>query len=159
MSDEPRETLDIDRMLLDFVRGRDIECPLCGYNLRDLTKTTCPECKHSLEMCVGVQRPPLVPFVLAIAPGIFGGLCAAVLAVIILVNFLVNGGQFVGVPLQIFVLDLLGWLSGLFTIGLIVTRHRFLKAPLPKQRALAAVIWIGNFLVLAILLLIVLVFG
>ena len=159
MSDEPRETLDTERMLLDFVSGRDIECPLCGYNLRDLTKTTCPECEHSLEMRVGVQRLTLLPFVLAITPGIFSGMCAVVLAVIIVVNFIMNAGTFVGVPLQIFILDLFGWLSGLFMLGLVAKRHRFLKAPLSKQRILAAAIWIVHVMFPVFLVLMILMFG
>lgn len=157
MSDETPKTLDPDRMLLDFVRGRDIECPLCGYNLRDLTKTTCPECEQTLQLRVGVQRLTLLPFLMAIAPGIFAGPCAVFLTVMLSVNFIANGGRFVGVPLQIICLDLMGWLSALFTIGLIVKRQRFLKATLPKQRALVATIWFVHFM--AFLVLMILVFG
>lgn len=159
MPDDPPPTLDLDRMLLDFVHERDVTCPLCGYNLRNLTNPTCPECKHALEMRVGVQRLPLLPFVLAIAPGIFGGLCAAFLSVMLCVNFIANGGQFVGVPWQIALLDGLGWISGLLTVGLFLTRHRFLAAPVPKQRALAAAIWIGNIMAVVVVVLLVLVFG
>ena len=60
------------------------------------------------------------------------------------VNFIMNDGQFVGVPWQMFCLDLFGWLSGLFTVFLIARRHRFLAAPLPRQRVLAAIIWFGH---------------
>ncbi len=159
MPDEPPPTLDLDRMLLDFVHGRDVACPQCGYNLRNLTTTTCPECKQALKMQVGVQRPPLLPFVLAIAPGIFGGLCAAVLVVMFSANFIANGGRLVGFPWQIALLDGFGWLSGLCTIGLVVGRHRFLAAPVPRQRAIAAAIWIGNILAVVLVLVLAMVFG
>ncbi len=30
--------------------GRDVPCPKCGYNLRDLEHGICPECGHFLEL-------------------------------------------------------------------------------------------------------------
>ena len=40
--------------LLDFLRDRDVPCPLCAYNLRGLTSPRCPECGHELHLTVGV---------------------------------------------------------------------------------------------------------
>ena len=40
--------------LLDFLRDRDVPCPLCAYNLRRLTSPRCPECGHELHLTVGV---------------------------------------------------------------------------------------------------------
>ena len=40
--------------MLDFLRDRDVSCPLCAYNLRGLTSARCPECGHELRLTVGV---------------------------------------------------------------------------------------------------------
>lgn len=156
MSDEPRETLDPDRMLLDFVGGRDVQCPLCGYNLRDLTKTTCPECEHPLELRVGVQQLRLLPFVLAIAPGIFSGSCAAVLAIVIFVNFIVNQGVLVGVGWRMIGLDLFGWLSGIVAGVIIFRRNKFLARRQASQRGIAAIIWSAHLMTVLVLLIVAL---
>ena len=41
-----------DALLLAFLKDRDVACPLCQYNLRDLTITTCPECGETIELAV-----------------------------------------------------------------------------------------------------------
>jgi len=46
-----------DQHLLAFVRDRDINCPLCGYNLRALTVPRCPECGQTLKLTVGLAEP------------------------------------------------------------------------------------------------------
>ena len=43
--------------LLDYLRGRDVACPLCGYNLRGLTASRCPECGRELQLTVGLVEP------------------------------------------------------------------------------------------------------
>lgn len=35
--------------LADYLAGRDIDCPGCGYNLRGLTQSSCPECGYVVE--------------------------------------------------------------------------------------------------------------
>ena len=46
-----------ERALIDFLRDRDIACPLCGYNLRHLRSPRCPECGRELELRVGLSEP------------------------------------------------------------------------------------------------------
>jgi hypothetical protein len=43
--------------LLDFLRDRDVACPLCRYNLRALTSPRCPECGRELRLSVGLVEP------------------------------------------------------------------------------------------------------
>src|SRR5688500_16448927 len=43
--------------LLDYVRDRDVACPLCAYNLRGLTRCRCPECGRELQLSVGLVEP------------------------------------------------------------------------------------------------------
>lgn len=54
--------------LLEFLRERDVPCPLCGYNLRGLTSDRCPECGRELRLTVGLTEPFLRAWVaLAVA--------------------------------------------------------------------------------------------
>jgi len=46
-----------DHRLLEFLRDRDVPCPKCGYNLRNLLKPKCPECE--LALTLGVCAKPL----------------------------------------------------------------------------------------------------
>lgn len=43
--------------LATFLAGRDAACPACGYNLRDLQGTRCPECGDMLVLRVGLVEP------------------------------------------------------------------------------------------------------
>ncbi|MCZ6836267.1 MAG: hypothetical protein O7G85_10870 [Planctomycetota bacterium] len=53
-----------DRDLLKaFLDRRDESCPLCGYNLRGLTGSQCPECAKALVLRVGLEEPNLGAYV------------------------------------------------------------------------------------------------
>ena len=53
MADPP----EVDKYLLLFVRGRDVWCPGCAYNLRDLASDRCPECGQELEVSLRLVEP------------------------------------------------------------------------------------------------------
>ncbi len=131
--------------LLEFLRGRDVPCPLCRYNLRDLTQQRCPECRHELLLTVGVTRPRCLGFLLAVTPCTFSGIAAGLLLIPMIVQPLSGGGP---PQPQIFALDALGWLSALG--GLVLVRYRFavlLQTP-KRQRICAAAVWGINVLAL-----------
>ena len=46
-----------ERALIEFLGQRDVPCPLCGYNLRQLRSARCPECGRELELRVGLSEP------------------------------------------------------------------------------------------------------
>src|SRR5687768_5106867 len=52
-------------LLRQFVEGRDVPCPACGYNLRNTGSTRCPECGGALSLHVGSSRAPLGPWAIA----------------------------------------------------------------------------------------------
>lgn len=58
-------------MLVGYLQHRDVLCPRCGYNLRNLTQPTCPECREPLSLKVGVVRLPIAGLLAAIVPGAF----------------------------------------------------------------------------------------
>lgn len=41
-------------MLQIFLADRDVPCPACGYNIRQLQKDTCPECGRPLRLTIGI---------------------------------------------------------------------------------------------------------
>ena len=51
------ETPSDEAALLDYLRERDVACPLCAYNLRGLTTCRCPECGRELQLSVGLVEP------------------------------------------------------------------------------------------------------
>ncbi len=142
---------DSKQLLLDFVRQRDVPCPLCGYNLRDLTLPRCPECRQDLLLTVGVRNLRFVWLVATIAPCIFSGIAAAMLAIPILIAFGRGTDQ---APMQVVGLDAFGWLSGV--AGLLILRYRFaflIRSP-STQRNWAIAMWaihVATFLILLVL--------
>jgi len=52
----PTDT-DDHAMLVQFLHDRDVECPVCKYNLRMLTSPRCPECGRELRLTVGTLEP------------------------------------------------------------------------------------------------------
>ena len=133
----PRDPEEVE-LLLQFVRERDVRCPRCDYNLRNLTQPVCPECREPLQLTVGAQRPRFGFLIASIAPGIFSGIAAMILFVPMTLSAMLGGGR---PPWPIFVVDGFGWLSGFFALGLFVTRFRFLRQPLRKQVTFTVVVW------------------
>ncbi len=58
-----RSESELLKMLLDV---RDIPCPVCGYNLRAITSTNCPECGAKLDLRVGSTDLKLGPWIAAL---------------------------------------------------------------------------------------------
>jgi hypothetical protein len=58
---EPEHQIDSPPPGQDFLRvflaSRDVPCPACGYNLRDLEGSRCPECGDDLVLQVGLPEP------------------------------------------------------------------------------------------------------
>jgi hypothetical protein len=54
--------------LVVWLRDRDVDCPLCHYNLRGLTVPRCPECGHGLGLAVSIIDPDMKAWItLAVA--------------------------------------------------------------------------------------------
>lgn len=151
MNDTNPTPPDEGEMLLAFVRARDVACPLCGYNLRDLTRPTCPECRQALRLCVGAQKAPVGALLLAVAPGFFSGIAACLLAIPIVVSPLAGGGP---APPPFYLIDAFGFLSGAAAFWLAWKRHSFLRLRPRTQWKWAVVVWsihVAAFLVVVVL--------
>jgi hypothetical protein len=138
MTNADRPPADADTLLLEFVRDRDAPCPLCGYNLRNLPKPTCPECCERLSLNVGLRKPRFGWFIVAIAPGIFSSICAAFLLVPLMIGLFRPSGPD---PWQLWGVDAFGWLSGLAALVLVKYRFTFLRQPQAAQRLWAVTAW------------------
>ncbi|MFG0305163.1 MAG: hypothetical protein ACF8Q5_02975 [Phycisphaerales bacterium JB040] len=51
MPDDDRE------ILARYLATRDVACPACGYDLRELVSPRCPECGAELELRLTLARP------------------------------------------------------------------------------------------------------
>src|SRR4051812_34065855 len=78
-------TTRAQEMLLDFLREHEATCPLCGYNLKALTRPICPECGQELALTVGAAHVRLGWLMAAVAPGFFSGIAAFFMLVPIVV--------------------------------------------------------------------------
>jgi hypothetical protein len=130
----PTEPADARALLLEFLRQRDVACPNCGYNLRNLTRAECPECREALHLRVERPRPGFGLFVIALAPSIFSGICGVMLLAMLL--------SFGSPRWPAWLLDGFGLLSGLHGLALFVWRNRFVRLPADAQLYWAAVTWI-----------------
>jgi hypothetical protein len=50
-------SMDDDPHLIAYLAGRDVLCPQCDYNLRDLRAARCPECGEELVLRVNLAEP------------------------------------------------------------------------------------------------------
>lgn len=148
-------TTRAQEMLLDFLRVHEAACPVCGYNLKALTRPICPECGHDLVLTVGTARLRLGWLLAALAPGFFSGIAAAFLLVPIVLRYVIGDG---GWSHLLNAVDLFGWCSGVFAILLARKRHRFLALTRFHQMMFALAIWFIHIAALGVFILIVLSF-
>lgn len=78
------EATDQDR-LREFLTGRDVPCPGCSYNLRDLPGDRCPECGQELALGVRLAEPRLA----ALLTGLIGLSAGAGLNGLLVIYFFV----------------------------------------------------------------------
>lgn len=143
-------TTRAQEMLLDFLREHEAPCPVCGYNLKALTRPICPECGNDLVLTVGVPRLGLAWLLAALAPGFFSGIAAVFLLVPIVLRYLIGDGQWSHLLNAV---DLFGWCSGIFAILLASKRHRFLALTRFGQQMFALAIWLIHVAALGVFIL------
>ena len=137
-------------LLLEFLRDHDAACPVCGYNVRALTRPVCPECRHDLALTVGAARLRLGLLFVALAPGFFSGIAACFLLIPTVGIYIEDGA--LPTPLAFGVL--FGWCSGVFAILLATRlRLRFIAQSRARQRWLMLLIWFIHFLALVVFIL------
>ncbi len=146
--DGDHDAVDETRLLVSFVRDRDVLCPLCGYNLRSLTRARCPECREELALAVSARSLRFGWFLATITPGLFSGIAAGFLLIPMVGATITRGGS---VPWYIVGFDAFGWLTGIFALLLIKYRLAFLSQRLTVQRSWAALAWVVHVTAFAVL--------
>ena len=56
---EPQPHLE-SQLLANFLDQRDVPCPRCGYNLRNITRGRCPECGDELRLALSLREKPAI---------------------------------------------------------------------------------------------------
>jgi len=140
MGDSRAADTSEQHLLLSYLRDRDVPCPACGYNLRDLTAPICPECRQDLTLSVGLRKPEFLWFIVLVTPGLFSIIAAGLLAVPLFGSLAITGQS--QAPWQIWAIDGFGWCSGLTTLALIRWRFAFLRLGRVTQRTWALAAWL-----------------
>lgn len=132
-------------LLLEFLRENDAACPVCGYNIRALTRPVCPECRQELSLSVGATRVRFGLLLAALVPGFFCGIAACFVAIPTVAVYFEDGivvWPFAGAVI-------FGWCSGMFAIALAFgkwkgrrVRNRFIALPVRSQRSIVLIIWL-----------------
>ncbi len=128
-----------DKELVEFVRGRSVPCPKCGYELRDLEQAKCPECGEPLVLKVGSPRTRFGWLVLAMAPGSFSGVAACLLIFPLIRTMSAPPGRGMPIPVQLAVL--FGLLSAASLVLIYRERHRIMGRPDAQQIMFAGGVW------------------
>jgi hypothetical protein len=117
-----------------YLADRDVPCPSCGYNLRDLVQAACPECGEPLALCVNILEPrQAAPLTGLIALSCGAGMNGLLLMYAAIETFIGRGGgdfgRFVMVNLVGFVVlgaCIAGWLKLWLRIRRLERRQRWL---------------------------------
>ena len=70
--------MDDEDLVQAYLRERDVLCPLCGYNLRNLTSPRCPECGERVELHIKLAEPKTAAWLAGVL-GLSAGLGFSVL--------------------------------------------------------------------------------
>lgn len=126
-------------LLTQFLAGHDTPCPVCRYNLRDLTGDRCPECGATLQLSVGSVQARFGVFLLAETPLLMTLALALAIYAICLAE---------GLPqtklLSVWATMFLGPLEGLAAVWLYRKRTWFMRRAQAGQWRLVAGIWIAH---------------
>ena len=138
MTTADRQPADGDKLLLEYVRDRDAPCPRCGYNLRNLSTPTCPECREALSLAVGFNKPRFGWLLVTVTPGAFSGIAAAFLLIPLMGSVFFPASS---AGWQLWGVRAFGWLSGLAALVLVKYRWAFLRQPQAAQRVWGVMAW------------------
>ena len=78
-------------LLTQFLAENDTPCPGCGYNLRGLTTTTCPECRQEFDLRLQLAEPHTGTLIATIAPLIAVAGAAALVIIFVFVISIAEG--------------------------------------------------------------------
>jgi hypothetical protein len=122
--------------LRTFLAARDVSCPACGYNLRDLQTDRCPECGDQLLLRIGLVEPrqgALIAGLVGLAAGL--GLGGLLLIYGVIIAFVMRQGP--GGLQRFFVVNSVGFAVHAGALGLwIYYWNRIRRLSTPVRRIL-----------------------
>jgi hypothetical protein len=121
--------------LLDYLKTHDAYCPLCKYNLRNLSVPRCPECGRAVRLTVGLVEQNIVWYVVLLV----SQLLPTGMAIVAWIAFVREGPRLLHMgPLE--AVSFTGFLLSVFpTAAAIFFRRRFLRMNDSRQKLLALV--------------------
>lgn len=143
-------------LLTHYLAGRDVPCPTCGYNLRDLRGDQCPECGHSLEVTIRVNDGSMTRWVWAFASSCLSvplGILYGIISVVTLIDYSSSVSVDYYIWMYLF--------TGVFLIGtviaiiLLIKQVRFLRCSVHLQTWMMRLIVTYNFAALTAFILFV----
>ena len=130
-----------DTLLEQFLSERDVNCPACAYNLRQLKSDRCPECGDPLELSLRLveQRQfPLIAGLVGLSAGF--GLGFLLLIYAALVTFVFDDGgelnEFVWVNLAVCVVH------GIAVVAWVRYWHTIRRMNGKARAILVAICWL-----------------
>lgn len=125
-----------EQVLVEWLRGRDASCPVCGYNVRSLEAPRCPECAAELRLGVEAANAVWGPWAfaslsLALALGF-----DAVTTIIITTGYLLMPPPPVGRTGVWWLMGIFGGLSLACALGLwrvLARRRTWMRLPKARQ--------------------------
>jgi hypothetical protein len=130
---------DEHELLVHYLANRSTPCPRCRFDLRDVREPRCPECGEPIRLQVGAARPLIWWFIVAIAPGIFSGIAASILAIPMTVSLVL--GLPGNIPPEIWFAESVGVVSVLLLAALLRWRWWFIARSPRRQISIAVSIW------------------
>lgn len=137
---QPDRAEQADSLLEQFLADRDVPCPVCGYNLRGLNSTNCPECGASLNLGVSSTDLKVGPWlVMLLGVSIPLGFCF-IGTVFMVVMIMAAGG---GAPPRNLLMSVGALAAGTVIYGLLawvlVKKRRFFLRRRPLAQLLLAI--------------------
>ncbi len=119
---------DAHMQLLHFLHERDINCPTCQYNLRNLTSDSCPECGEVIELRIG-GTSGMRTWALVGVIGTALGLGFQVSLVLLILGLLVADGRHMPDTIMVYLLIGAGFIffETALLIGWLYSHNRFAR--------------------------------
>lgn len=130
-------------LLIRYVADADVPCPGCGYNLRGLSSSNCPECGQELKLTVGLAEPKQA----ALIAGLIGlsagcGLSGLLLIYAAIVIFVMKRGPMSMLD-KFIVINAIGLAAhGGVLLGWVKNWNRIRRAPRMRRWMMVVFCWL-----------------
>jgi len=136
-------------LLLNYLQDRDVPCPTCAYNLRDLQTNHCPECGHSLEVTIRVNDGSMTRWVWAFASSCLSVPLGVIYSVIAVIQLLQMSGNQFSNDWRLMIFTGVFFVGTLIAIFLLIKRSSFFRSSVYTQNIIMRLIVGYNFTAMA----------